>query len=117
MAAVMELTEDIVDRFSHFHDSEVLRIEAVREDVRFTIDIKLISYGLDYYHSLTNSTAKTVRITFFDVVALEISDFNHQNVIYDLSMTNDTMGKKIDIRTSFGFEGRIAAKKVELEVL
>jgi hypothetical protein len=111
------LTEDIVDGFQNFHDCEIHKFAGTRSPLSFTLDLEVKRKSIEYYNSLSSSGQNLVRIIFGDIESLRISDFNHQNVILNLSLVRLEQLYIVNISSSFGLEGEFKARKVELQIL
>ena len=67
-------------------------------------------------HYLTEKHA-TVRFSFLDVVALELYDFNEQNVLSSLQIGPTKEGFLLQLGCCYGLCGKIEVRKLRLEVV
>ena len=51
-----------------------------------------------------------------DISDSELDEFNHQNVLSDLTLTKDPNGYKLELGSCFGLNGRITARSVRIEL-
>jgi len=107
-----QLLTDIFGRWPSFHDSEVMRIVLNRGDVqRFdpyleaTIHVFQMTAEVDEHgkHVLKNHTAVTFR--FIEIYELSLEDFNQQNVMCDLSISDISDHKLERIKFNVSFDG------------
>jgi hypothetical protein len=117
MPIKMLLTEDIANRFQNFHDCEIHGFVGTRSPLSLTLDIEVKRKSIEYYNSFSSAGQNLVRIIFSDIESIRISDFNHQNVILNLSLVRVEGLSLVSISSSFGFEGEIQAHSVELQLL
>jgi hypothetical protein len=100
-----------------FHDGEVLSLHLNREGPsHFRVHTWEMTSELDShgYYVLR----KHVIATFFleDICELELEGFSHQNVLFDLILTKDPGGYKLEFGPSYGIGGTITAGSVRIEL-
>ncbi len=99
-----------------FHDSEVTSIELNRKGVSrlnvhcFSTTGRTNSRG----HYVTEKHA-IVSLLIEDITSMELSDFNNQNVLFSLRV-QQAKSFEVFLEGIYGVTGRIAAKKLSLEL-
>ncbi len=111
------LTNEILENLLNFHDCEILGFSAGRENVSIEFEIELKRKSLDNLSSMTKSTKGKVKLFFTGVESMRIEDFNHQNVIQNLSIVRLGENEEVLIKSSFGLEGTILAHRIEIQFI
>lgn len=117
--------EALVERFGEwpsFHDAEIygLRLDSgQRRDgvVRLELDIHLFSAGERSSSGRVTWVDHTlVTLEFEDVEALQIEDFNHQNVLFDLVLDEIREGGalriEVTLSSSRGLSGGFSCRSI-----
>lgn len=88
-----------------FHDSEVAAINLIRNGPS---SLHIVSP----VNSFTSEHLQRwcICLQFSEIVEIELVDFNHQNVLYDLTFTLKDNLYSVNIDSSFGVDGFITAK-------
>jgi hypothetical protein len=100
-----------------FHNGEVLSLHLDR-----TGPSRLRVHTWEGTHQLDSRgyivLQKHVVVTFIlqDVSDSELDEFNHQNVLSDLTLTKDPNGYKLEFGPCFGLNGTITAASVRIEL-
>src|SRR5947207_3400223 len=100
-----------------FHDAEVLSLELNRtgpsrirvHTFRMTNEVNPQGfYGTD----------KHCVVTFLidEIAAVQLSEFNNQNVLFDLTVSVENGAFMLSLNSSYGLEGNIKAKTIRVEV-
>lgn len=100
-----------------FHDGEVLWVHLDRSGPsRIRVHTWEMTSELDSrgYYVLR----KHVVVTFIleDISELELDGFSHQNVLFDLTLTNGPGGCKLEFGPSYGIGGTITAGSVRIQL-
>ena len=114
----------VVERFGHwpsFHDAEVVRLSFDRRgDNGPTAEMLVHAWLMTDkvndrgYYVLEKHTL--VRFVFERVMCCEIADFNEQNVLFGLQITNETVdgdpGFRVTLDSSYGLAGSLVCGRV-----
>ncbi|HWE01880.1 MAG TPA: Imm50 family immunity protein [Tepidisphaeraceae bacterium] len=114
----------LVERFGHwpsFHDAEIIRFTLDRStdkspSAEMLVHIWAMTSKVDDrgYYVLEKNTI--VRLVFERLLACELSDFNHQNVLFGLEIEEQEVeGQRafcITIDSSYGLSGSLACRRV-----
>jgi hypothetical protein len=88
-----------------FHDAEVLALRLDRQGPTMELDIEVDAQTPD---------AQTVRLRFSGVSDLELGEFNHQNVLFDLEIIRSHDGTmEVRLDPSHGVHARFRCTEVE----
>jgi len=99
----------IVDAFGFwpsFHDAEIVELHLVREGLSKVV--------VELY---VQTKKATVCFKLKNVVELCLDNFNHQNVLFDLTLTKTEIGYKLIMEPSFGLSGQIESEDIQVELL
>jgi hypothetical protein len=101
-----------------FHDAEVLKLDLRRspEPSSLVLDVWRTRDDVGVDGSFQRDRFAEVRIIFSDILLLEISEWNHQNVLAHLDVSEIADGILVVLSSSFGVEGRIVARNIRLEI-
>ena len=97
---------EIINWFGHwptFHDAEVVSIELNRSG---TSILKV--------HTFVGHKHAIVSFLLDDICELQLSGFNHQNVIFRLDLNKQDEEYEIVLVGCYGVEGRIVTKKIQI---
>jgi hypothetical protein len=102
----------------NFHDAEVISLDLRRGLESSTLKIHAwhTSDEVDEDGYFRRDRHATVSFKFSGIVQLAISDWNHQNVLASLDVTEDSEGYVIALNGTFGVDGRIVAKTLSITV-
>jgi hypothetical protein len=108
--------EEYFGYMPNFHDFEVVNVELDRSGPGITLVIN----GFDTTVGVEDGMyvqCKHCQITLSvtKVMDMKISGFNHQNVIEGLIVENVDDGVKVRIQSSFGLEGYVIGKSIEVQ--
>jgi immunity protein 50 of polymorphic toxin system len=116
-----DLVTNIFGNWPSFHDAEILSIRMDRTTGQPSLEIEIhvfqMTGSIDEagYYVLRDHTLATIR--FDDIDGLEISDFNHQNVIDDIDIVRgDSRGHRfaVEWRGSNGCNARFACNNISV---
>jgi Immunity protein 50 len=101
----------------NFHDGEVLSVHLDRSgpsQVRVHTSERTNDVDSRGYYV----ARKHVVVTFIleDITDTDLDEFNHQNVLSDLTLTKDPNGYKLELGPCFGLNGTITARSVRIEL-
>lgn len=130
----IEGSEKVIEVLGHwpcFHDAEVISFSADRAlpirrgstVARLAVHVrehKAIGEGtVDYKIVTTNSVL--IRFLFNEACNFQITDFNHQNVIDSIEITQiettDTAILQVEIESIWGFDATLRCSSVEIEAV
>jgi len=103
-----------------FHDAEVVRLELNREG-QSRLVLRVLGGSRPAFGPRANPKfsipGEDVTVTFIldGVEDLELSSFNHQNVIFDLLLQQNDEMFRITLEPCFGLAGTIDARTIQLE--
>jgi hypothetical protein len=99
-----------------FHDAEILSLELDRKGptCRMRVHTWEITEEVDEAGCFVLDRHVLVSFELGDVTELSLDGFNHQNVIFELFIERSGEGYRIEIESSFGLSGAIAAKTVRI---
>jgi len=108
----------LVDRFGRwpsFHDAEVTEL-ALRRDGISTLTIHIFQGTTELTSTGHYRTKLHTLVTFSmkSIVAMELYDFNHQNVISGLVIEQKPDGIELLLGSCYGLAGTIRAEEVSL---
>ena len=100
-----------------FHDAEIVSLRLNRSGAstlqihtwHTTDQVDVQGYYIMEKHLL-------VCFQMEEIISLSLSDFNSQNVISGLGISQSEDGFIIDIDPCYGLSGRIAARKISIEI-
>jgi hypothetical protein len=101
-----------------FHDSEVVSIELCRDPkpsilrlyaFRMNSDVDERGYFRLDLHAL-------VSFKLSGITEAQIDDWNHQNALMSLEITDATEGYRLAMESAYGVDGYIVAKHIEITV-
>lgn len=112
-----------------FHDAEVMAFSAERAlPVKSGVTVARLSVHVRQYRTVGEGTAQyaqvlsksiLIRFLFIGACELELSGFNHQNVINSILVTpietNEPANLLVDIESIWGFGGTIHCSSIEIE--
>jgi hypothetical protein len=106
-------------RVPSFHDAEVLEVSLTSNGANCAIIIHAFEMTSEVdpkgFFVLKNHVA--VRFRFSGVTALELEGFNHQNVIYGLSLSRTAQsGFRLELEPCYGMSGFVEARAVAIEL-
>ena len=118
-----ELIERIFGGWPSFHDAEIHRVVLTRdcEPPRPRMDVTIHHWEMTSevdsagYYVLRNNTLSTLR--FSGVTELALADFNHQNVLWELEIsefdaTDSGLRYAVSMPTSFGCEASFKCREI-----
>jgi hypothetical protein len=108
-----DLLEWFEGRVPSFHDAEVLALHLDRDAATCRLKIHTFEMTAEVDGEGHSVTTKHVVVSFElkSVTALSLTDFNHQNVIYGLSITRDSGGEfHLNLEPCWGLSGDIKAR-------
>jgi hypothetical protein len=116
--------ERLVERFGDwpsFHDAEVIRVVFDRRGenrptAELLVHVWLMTNSVDErgYYVLEKHTL--VRFVFERIVEIQLSEFNRQNVLFDLEISPETVdgapAYRVTLTTSYGLEGWVVCGRI-----
>ncbi|KQV29313.1 hypothetical protein ASC97_23545 [Rhizobium sp. Root1203] len=101
-----------------FHDGEVLSVELRRSPQKSSIRVLAWNTGgtVDHRGYLTRERQVVVHLSLDGIVEQDLRGWNHQNVLLSLEEVETDSGSKIELQSSFGLEGTVAANSIVVEI-
>ena len=116
------LIESIFGRWPSFHDAEIHNVVITRDcDSGAQMDIKIHHWELTSevdatgHYVLRHHTLSTLR--FIGVSDLELAGFNHQNVLWDIEISEAAepdSGFSVSLPSSFGCEASFKCRQIQV---
>lgn len=106
-------------RVPSFHDAEIISVTLDREGISGNIRIRTFEMTSDVDAQGYFVLKKHVVVGFqlSGITGLELTDFNHQNVIYGLALTRTESGDfKLELEPCYGLFGFIEAQTVTIDI-
>lgn len=103
-------------RWPSFHDAEIVSLELKREG-ESVLKISKFYAGPEPGHSSKSVDTQDAILTFVleEITGLELYDFNHQNVIFGLTIERaEGDAYKITLDGCYGLQGHVIAKRVRV---
>ncbi len=116
-----ELVTSIFGQWPTFHDAEVLRFSLNRKgasgaEIVAAVHVFEMTSAVDQqgYYVLKDHTLVTMR--FSGVSELKLSDFNEQNVLFELHISHEESGSlfHVNFENSYDLDANFHCKKVEV---
>lgn len=108
---------DWFGRFPTFHDAEILELHLSRSGISWLkIHTWKMSAVINSSNEYINEKDVVVTIKLRDVSDIDLSGFNHQNVIFSLQISPVDDGIKLELEPCFGMAGKIIAAQIEIEI-
>ena len=116
--------ERLVERFGNwpsFHDAEVIRVALDRRGengpvAELLIHVWLMTNRVDDRGYFVLEKHTLVRFAFERITAIHLSEFNRQNVLFDLDISTETVDDapayRVTLSTSYGLEGSIVCRRI-----
>lgn len=104
------LIEEYYGYFPTFHDAEIRKVELDRE-IPSAI-ITMLDYSRDEMREAKNPSVEIV-VRILNITEIELRDFNYQNVLTSIVITEEENKINISINSVFGLSGRIVADRIE----
>jgi len=106
-------------RVPSFHDAEILSLSLDHEGASGDIRIRTFQLTPDVdaqgFFVLTKHVV--VRFKLSGIASLELSEFNHQNVIDGLILSRTALGLfRLELEPCYGLSGFVEAKAVAIEI-
>lgn len=98
-----------------FHDAEILEL-CLRRHGTSQIRIHAWNTAIDADGYFERRNHVVVTFLLDGVYDLELSEFNHQNVIYGLSVERAQQGYRLRLEPCFGLFGHIDAQEISVEL-
>src|SRR4051794_18908164 len=123
MALPAELTgvsgaQELFDRFGYwpsFHDAEILSLELNRKGVsKFRIHTWEMTKEVDSESFYKLVKHVVVEFAFERITQLSFEGFNHQNVIFGLSLESSERGWLVTLEDCYGLSGHISAERLSI---
>jgi len=102
----------------NFHDAEVVGVDLRREPEPSLIRVHAWRTNADVDASgfFRLDRHATVTFTISGITALRLADWNQQNVLAELWVTQAEDGYTLHIPSSYGLEGEVSAKRISVSV-
>jgi hypothetical protein len=121
LASQVPGASDLIAWFGYwpsFHDAEVTSIELVRSG---TSRVSVHTFGstgeIDAKRHYVCTKHVVVSFLLNGISELELTDFNHQNVLACLLLTRVERGYELKLQGLFGVDGVITAESVSIELV
>jgi Immunity protein 50 len=103
-------------RWPSFHDAEVINLTLNRSGVS-TLKVHTWEMTSEIDGSGYFILRKHVLVTFLieEILSLDLTDFNQQNVIFGLDLSRIDDGFQLRLDPCYGVSGTIAARKISVE--
>ncbi len=104
-------------RWPSFHDAEVLEVDLKREG-RSSVRLHVfrMTNEVDAEGHLVLDLHAVVTFWFDEVTDLELVDFSHQNVIFELAVEPVAAGFRLALTPCYGIAGYIEAARVSVSL-
>ena len=107
----------LIEWFGHepnFHDAEVISIDLRREPEPSVVRVHAwrTNADLDKNGCFRRDKQAIVTFTLEGITALELSDWNRQNVLFELHVESGEEGCTMHLPSSSGLEGKIIAASI-----
>ncbi len=104
-------------RWPSFHDAEIVSL-CLNREAESILKIHVFNTSSELTKSGHYKTGKHAIVVFSltNILAMELSDFNHQNVISELILSRTTDGFLIELGCCYGLCGSIRAESIRVEV-
>ena len=101
-----------------FHDAEVVSVLLSRDD-ESRIDIHTFNTSPEVNETGHYKTTNHAIVSFImkDMQAMELTDFNHQNVLSCLVLSRVEDGFKLELGCCYGLCGSLQAASIRIEIL
>lgn len=111
----------LIDWFGHspnFHDAEVVSVDLRREPEPSAIRVHAwrTNADVDANGFFRLDRHATVTFTISGITALRLDEWNHQNVLSQLSVTAAEGEYTLHMPSSYGMEGEISATAISVRV-
>lgn len=102
----------------NFHDAEVLSIDLRRgpEPSVIRIDAWRTSNEVDADGYFKRDRRAVVRLYLAGVIQQQLSDWNHQNVLNKLTVSEAEGGWMLALEGTFGLDGYVVAQQISVEI-
>ena len=107
---------DVLMRPLNFHDGEVLKLILDRRGPTVTVDVLLTNLSATKYETLPPGEERPhlVTLRFDGVEDLQLADFNYQNVIQELVLTQEEGRLKVEVPSLFGADFSLTCTDAEI---
>jgi hypothetical protein len=110
--------EELVRWFGYwpsFHDAEVIRISLNREGIS-RLEVRTVETNgeLDANGHFANVREAVVCFELESIGALDLHDFNHQNVVFGIGLKKLRQGYELTLQPCYGVAGAIVAETVRV---
>ncbi len=104
------LVTSVLGSWPSFHDAEVLSVRLSRNgEVAVHLTVKAMPY--DPSGKISSSL---IELLFRGVEDVQLSDFNNQNALWDLTVEQNEHTKKLNISASYGLAGSFSFTDAEI---
>lgn len=122
------MSEDAIDGWSsltdwfgyspNFHDAEVVSIDLRREPAPSLLRVHAwrTNADVDANGVFRLDRHAIVTFTISGITALRLDAWNHQNVLWELWVTQAEDGYTLHMPSSYGMEGEISAKMISVSI-
>ncbi len=101
----------LIDRFGQwpsFHDAEVVALTLNREgESTMTVHVFRMTSQTDSHGKYICNLHTLVTFSFGEILAMDLGDFNHQNVIFGLGIAKTDDGFELTLHPCYGLTGTI----------
>jgi len=107
--------QDWFESWPSFHDAEILDLHLDRKGPS-TLRIHAWKYESSADNTeIPVSRRFIARFIFDDITNLDVEEFNHQNVIYGLSLQQIGTDWRLELKHCWGLSGFIQARRLRIE--
>jgi hypothetical protein len=118
--AAVEGAKDLCDWFGYwpsFHDAEVIRLHLNRSDASsLALHTWEMTKEVDEKGFYVLTKHVIVEFVMNEVVALSLSGFNHQNVVFGLAIERVDSGYRLNLGDCYGIAGTIDATDISIRL-
>ena len=102
----------------NFHDAEIIGLDLRRDPEAsvFRVHAWRTSAELDPNGHYRRDRHAIVVFELAGITELQLDGWNHQNVLFEMRIASIEGGYEMNLATSYGMEGRIVAKAVNVTV-
>jgi hypothetical protein len=111
-----DLLVSIFGDWPSFHDAEVLSLTLDRAGPRIDLTLYVFRTGpeLNDQGQFKRCDEVVVEMRFIGVGDLRLRDFNEQNVLAELSLLEESGGKRVHLHGLYGLTGTFLCEQVEI---
>ena len=101
-----------------FHDAEIISLHLNRRGCSsLCVHTWEMTKEIDENGNYVLAKHVVVELVFEGICARDINDFNHQNVIFGLSIEKTNSGFRLTLDECYGLAGSIESKRVSIRII